>query len=97
MTRVTRRWLEGVWLVVAILLAVGSMAGGDTSIESGFLWLAWTAPVGLIWQFLVYGSALKVAPANVVNVAGLVIVLVLAYLFWFQLVPALFRAARRTQ
>jgi len=90
-----RRWLAGIWLLVAVLLAVGSMAGGDTSIVTGFLWLAWTAPIGLIWQFWVYDTALKVAPASLVNIVGLALVLVLAYLFWFQLMPALLRSARR--
>ena len=92
-----RRWLAGIWLLVAVLLAVGSMAGGDTSIVTGFLWLAWTAPIGLIWQFWVYDTALKVAPASLVNIVGLALVLVLAYLFWFQLVPAVLRSARRVR
>ncbi len=92
-----RRWLAGIWLLVAVLLAVGSMAGGDTSIVTGFLWLAWTAPIGLIWQFWVYDTALKLAPASLVNIVGLALVLVLAYLFWFQLVPALLRSARRVR
>jgi len=73
------------------------MAGGDTSIVTGFLWLAWTAPIGLIWQFWVYDTALKLAPASLVNIVGLALVLVLAYLFWFQLVPALLRSARRVR
>jgi hypothetical protein len=96
MTRVNR-WLSGIWLLVAVLLAAGSTAGGDTSIVTGFLWLAWTAPIGLIWQFWLYDTAIKAVPVNVVNIAGLALVLVLAYLFWFQLVPALFRAARRAR
>ena len=56
-----------------------------------------TAPIGLIWQFWLYDSALKVAAAGVVNIVGLLVVLVLAYLFWVYLVPMLFRVARRTR
>jgi hypothetical protein len=91
------RWTTIVWIVVAVLLAVGSTAGGDTSIVTGFLWLAWTAPISLIWQFWIYDTVLRFVPANIANVMGLLLVLALAYAFWFQLVPALFRGARRNK
>jgi hypothetical protein len=80
--------------LIAILLAIGSVAGGDTSIVTGFLWLAWTAPIGLIWQFWLYEPTWRLLGTGVTNWLGLLLVLVGAYLFWFLLVPAVFRAAK---
>ena len=91
------RWLATVWLVNVVLLAIGTEVGGDTSIVTGFLWLIWTAPVGLIWQFYVYDVALKMVPAVVANIGELVLVLALAYTFWFQLMPALLRVGIRNR
>lgn len=86
-----------VWLGVAILLAIGSETGGDTSIVTGLLWLVWTAPFGPIWQFWVYDSALKILPANVANFLGLVLVLLIAYTFWFHFIPWLVRLGRKDE
>lgn len=94
MTR-ARLWLRASWLTIAILLAVGSVAGGDTSIVTGFLWLAWTAPVGLIWQFWLYDSVLRLLGTTVTNWIGLPVVVLGSYVFWFVLIPRVARAARR--
>jgi hypothetical protein len=89
------RWLAAMWLIVAASLAVGTTVGGDTSIVTGFLWLAWTAPIGLIWQFLIYDVALRVVPVAVANVGGLALVLALSYGFWLHFLPGVIRFARR--
>lgn len=88
-------WLGIAWLVVAIVLATGSRAGGDMSIVAGFLWLAWTAPVGMIWQFWVYDSVFRLFGTTVSNCLSLVVVLVVASVFWFVVIPRIVRAARR--
>ncbi len=85
------QWMAIIWVAVAVLLAVGSRVGGDASIVTGFLWLVWTAPVGLIWQFWIYDEVLRVLPASVANVGGLVVVLAVSYVFWFRLIPMLSR------
>jgi hypothetical protein len=90
----TAKRLSAAWLVIAILLAIGSVAGGDTSIVAGFLWLAWTAPIGLIWQFWLYEPLWRLLGTGVTNWLGLLLVIVGAYLFWFVLVPAMFRTAK---
>lgn len=92
--KITRLLAIG-WLVVAALLIVASTQGGDATIVSGLLWLVWTAPIGLIWQFLIYEHVLKALGTQGTNWLGVALVLVGAYLFWFLFIPWLFRAARR--
>lgn len=75
------------WTCVAVALAVGSFAGGDTSIVSGWLFLAWTIPFGVIWWFYLYDIVRQWVPDNVAQVGGTVLVIVVAFVFWFVLVP----------
>src|SRR5438445_12825053 len=76
-----------VWSVVAILVAYGSTVGGDTSILCGWLFLVWTAPFSIVWWFYLYDVARLYMEASVAQPVGLLIVIVLAYAFWFWLVP----------
>ena len=78
-----------VWLAVAAVLSVASFVGGDTSILGGWLYLIWTAPFGVIWWFYLYDHALAWMPANVAQPIGVVVVDVVAFLFWFVAVPRL--------
>jgi hypothetical protein len=94
MSRLTL-WLGLAWVAVAVPLAIATTVGGDTSIVMGFLWLGWTAPIGLIWQFWVYDHVLPLFGATTTNWLGLAFVLVGAYLFWFVAIPKISRAARR--
>jgi hypothetical protein len=91
----TVQWISIVWVVVAVLLIVGSSKGGDLTIITGLLWLIWTAPVGMIWQFWLYPTVDRVLGTDVTDWFGIGLVFVGGYLFWFSLVPWLFRAARR--
>ena len=89
------RWLSFGWLVIAALLVLMSAKGGDATIVGGLLWLVWTAPVGLIWQFVLYDHVLPILGSQVTNWLGIALVFAGAYLFWFVLIPWLFRYARR--
>jgi hypothetical protein len=89
------RWLSLGWLVIAVLLVIMSARGGDAAIVGGLLWLVWTAPVGLIWQFLLYEHVLPIFGTEATNWLGVALVFVAAYLFWFYFIPWLFRLARR--
>jgi hypothetical protein len=89
------RWLSIAWVVVACLLVAMSAIGGDATIVSGLLWLVWTAPVGLIWQFMVYEHVLRIWGTEATNWVGLALDLVGAFLFWFHFIPWLFRSVRR--
>jgi hypothetical protein len=77
-----------VWLGIAALLGVGSFAGGDTSIICGWAFLLWTVPFGAIWQFalsdLLPASATR---SSAVQIAATIIVVAVAYIFWFVVVP----------
>lgn len=86
-----RNWIAAGWLLIAVVLGVGLFAGGDLSIEAGLAFVIWTAPIGLIWQFHVYGVLLEFLPAKWLDPIGVFLVIVLAYAFWFYGVPRLFR------
>jgi hypothetical protein len=85
------------WSVVDVVLSVAGFAGGDASIVSGLLWLLWTAPLGLIWQFYLYDFALVWMPARVATPLGIVTVDILALLFWFFAVSRLHAALSKTR
>jgi len=84
------------WLVMALLITYFSLVGGDTSILAGWLFLAWTAPFGMIWWFIIYDHlyAVKWLPMVTVQVGGELLSVAAAYLFWFVLIPWL-RAVRK--
>ena len=89
-----------VWLLIAGALAFGSFAGGDVAVICGWLFLIWTLPFGVIWWFWVYEFFQPLAQSETVQVvhgslfvqvAGVVVVIAIAYLFWFVVVPAMVR------
>lgn len=88
-------WLRVIWLVVAIALPIFGRHGGDAAIEAGFLFLVWTAPIGMLWAFYLHDPAIRLLPAWVVDYVDFPLVIALAYAFWFIGVPWVFRAARR--
>lgn len=79
--------LSAVWLCVAVLLRMYGSTGGDASIVGGILFVIWTAPFGLIWQFYIYDYALMWMPASVLQIAGDAIVIIACFLFWFVFFP----------
>jgi hypothetical protein len=88
------------WLLVSVALAFGSFAGGDVAVVCGWVFLIWTLPFGVIWWFFVYDYFQPLAQSETiqivreplfVQVAGVVIVIAITYLFWFTAVPAMVR------
>ena len=89
------RWISIGWVLIATILVVMSAMGGDATIVGGLLWLVWTAPVGLIWQFALYDRVLPILGTEATNWFGVVGVYAGAYLFWFSFIPWIFRVVRR--
>ena len=87
--------LRGVWSVGALLLTVGSFAGGDTSEVAGWLYLIWTAPFGPLWWFYVYPWVKPLFAGPVAQGLGTVVAAIAAYAFWFMLVPRLSAFSQR--
>lgn len=84
------------WVGLALLFAYASTLGGDTSILFGWVFLTWTAPFSILWWFYLYDFARQYMSAAAAQPIGLISVIVLAYLFWFVLVPYVWIRARRT-
>jgi hypothetical protein len=85
-----------IWLAVAALITVGSFAGGDLAVLSGWLFLVWTAPVGPVWWFYIYPvvkSASALAP-ELLQLIGSLAAIAVAYAFWFVAIPWLVRRGR---
>ena len=85
------------WLFIALLLATFSFAGGDISIETGLLFLVWTAPFGIVWTFIFYDYVLMLnwLPKPMVDIGGVLLSVAVAYIFWFVLMPRIRRAAKK--
>lgn len=77
------------------MLGAASFAGGDLAIVTGWLFLLWTAPFGVIWWVYLYDIAMGFVPSTIAQPVGVVAVIAVAYLFWFILVPNLRNAVRR--
>jgi hypothetical protein len=77
------------WVSIAILLRLYGINGGDAAIVGGLLFLVWTAPFGMIWQFYLYDYVLAWMPAFTAQIIGDVIVIVIGFLFWFVFIPRL--------
>jgi hypothetical protein len=86
--------IRAVWVVVAILLGLGAFAGGDTAVLCGWLQLVWTFPIGVAWWFYFERFFWPLVDRNVLQVSGMVLVIVVAYWFWFVLIPTVVRKAR---
>ena len=75
-----------VWVAVAVLLRVYASNGEDASIVGGLLFLVWTAPFGLIWQFWILDT-LSSFHASVVQTIGDVFSVAAGAIFWFFIIP----------
>jgi hypothetical protein len=82
-----RMFLAVVWVCVALAIRGYGAIGGDAAILSGLLFLLWTLPFGVIWQFLLYERALALMSVQVAQFLGDLATMVLFVLFWFVLVP----------
>ena len=86
--------LPALFVLIAVALAVGSFVGGDISIICGWLWLLWTLPFGVIWQFYGYDHVTHIASLQVVQYVGSALVILVCYVFWFVALPILRRTGR---
>lgn len=89
------RILAIAWLCIAVLLRLYGAHGGDNAIVGGLMFLAWTAPFGMIWQFYLYNFAIAWLPVAVAKIIGDVIVIMVAVAFWFLFVPRIAVYIRR--
>jgi hypothetical protein len=84
------------WLFVAILMGMISFNGGETAVGYGLLlYFVWTAPFGIIFYYY-HDSLLSFVPSEFATPLGTTLIIFLAFLFWFLLVPKLFRHFRKT-
>lgn len=82
--------VSAVWLIVAFVLVIGMHGGGENAVVSTLAYLAWTVPFGIVWHFLLYDALNFVS-----QIVGDVFVVAIAYIWWFVIVPIIFRWARR--
>ncbi len=83
------------WLGLCIWLAFFAGGSGDTNLLSGLALMALTMPFSLIWWRYLYGYAVVLGERDNVQMVGTVIVILVAYLFWFKFLPKLLRWAKR--
>lgn len=91
----TRRF-SAIWLAIAALTGGASFVGGDIAILSGWAFLMWTAPIGPVWWFYLYPMLKNAAILSplVLQVAGTIGTVVVAYLFWFVAISRLVQRGR---
>jgi len=87
-------WLALAWLGIAVGLRVVGLSGGDAAIASGLLFLVWTIPFGMMWQFVLYQHAVKVLRVDAAQLLGDALTIGVFTLFWFILVPGLVKRAK---
>ena len=82
-------FMAAAWILGAIALRLYGANGADASIVGGLLFLVWTAPFGLVWQFWVYDYARLVMEPVLAQVVGDFMVISTGAIFWFVLLPVL--------
>jgi hypothetical protein len=82
-----RIFLAVVWVCAALAIRGYGATGGDAAVLSGLLFLLWTLPFGVIWQFLLYERALTFMSVQAAQFLGDLATIILFVLFWFVLVP----------
>ena len=76
-----------VWAGIAIFMRLYASEGGDASIVGGLLFLVWTAPFGMIWQFYIYDYAIRWMPTVTAQWIGDGVVILSGLAFWFVFIP----------
>jgi hypothetical protein len=89
-----RLLLAVVWISVAVAIRAYGARGGDAAIVSGLLFLLWTVPFGVIWQFLLYERTLPFMSVEAAQALGDFATIVLFVAFWFVLMPLALRRAK---
>ncbi|WP_152625079.1 hypothetical protein [Xanthomonas albilineans] len=91
---IAKRILLVLWVAVAVLLRFYASQGGDASIVGGVLFLVWTAPIGMIWQFYIYDFALRWMSSDMAQMLGDGISIFFGAVLWFVFSPWLARIFR---
>jgi hypothetical protein len=94
MKRSKRYAAAALWIAIAVLIRLYASGGGDASIAGSLLFLLWTAPFGLIWQFWIYDTALALSTPVVVQVIGDVFSIAAGVALWFFILPSVRRYQR---
>jgi len=84
-----------VWLFVAIGLALVPSGSGDMNLTVGWVFFIWTFPFSGVWWFYFYGIARQYMSASAAQSIGSALIIVCAYVFWFVLIPMMWRKARQ--
>lgn len=86
-----------IWFVVGLLLIVYPLYDRDATVAMWFYFMLWTVPFGTIWLLYVYDLCLNDLlwpPYPWLEIGGQFIALVIAYIFWFILMPRIRTWAR---
>lgn len=85
------------WLGLCIWLGFFAGGSGDANLISGLAFLALTLPFSLVWWRYIYDYALVLGDRDTVQLVGAGLVIVLAYLFWFEFLPRLLRRVEKNR
>lgn len=85
------------WLGLCIWLGFFAGGSGDEYLISGLAFLVLTFPFSVVWWRYIYDYALVLGDRDAVQLVGNGLVIFLAYLFWFEILPRLFRGVEKNR
>jgi hypothetical protein len=88
------------WLGIALYLTFYPSWTGDYSVGTGLVWLFWTFPFGLFWWTDFYPlivAGFSEESVKSIQIAGQLLSVALAFVFWFVVVPWIFKKSRELQ
>lgn len=83
-----------------MMLIVYPLYDRDATVAMWFYYMLWTVPFGTIWLLYIYDLYLNNIPwlpYPWLEMGGQFVALVLAYIFWFILMPRIRLKARKTK
>lgn len=89
----TKRFVRIGWLCIAVVLAYMPSGSGDANLLVGWAFFVWTFPFSGLWWFYIYDVARQYMSPSVAQPMGSAFVIVLAYTFWFMLIPIIWHKA----
>jgi hypothetical protein len=88
------------WFIVGMMLIVYPLYDRDATVAMWFYYMLWTVPFGTIWLLYFYDLFLNDVlwpPYPWLEMGGQFIALVIAYIFWFILMPRIRSKARKAK
>lgn len=82
-----------IWFVVAVAIPWTGRNGGDSAIAALLYFMIWTFPFGPIYYLSLDEAVDRAFGPAVSGIAGLVVVISIAFAFWFVLMPWIRQAA----